>query len=60
MVLARALLALAHGPDWILTDDDLQQPYSSYRKIVRQFGDTPTAAFSLHRLVRERFALSVR
>lgn len=61
MLLARAVLLQLSPAGWHLTDDDVNSPFSVYRRVVRWFNDEPhDAPFSIHQLIEAQRLACVR
>eukprot|EP01114_Cavostelium_apophysatum_P015951 TRINITY_DN4453_c0_g1_i1.p1 TRINITY_DN4453_c0_g1~~TRINITY_DN4453_c0_g1_i1.p1 ORF type:complete len:496 (+),score=70.04 TRINITY_DN4453_c0_g1_i1:179-1666(+) len=53
MILAHSLMRHLHLDEWQVTPDQAQQPFSTYRQLLRWFSDIPSpqSPYSLHNLV---------
>jgi cysteine protease ATG4 len=61
MLLARAVMLQLCPAGWHLTDDDVNSPFSVYRRVVRWFNDEPhDAPFSIHQFIEAQRLACVR
>eukprot|EP01126_Amoeba_proteus_P021990 TRINITY_DN2232_c0_g2_i4.p1 TRINITY_DN2232_c0_g2~~TRINITY_DN2232_c0_g2_i4.p1 ORF type:complete len:646 (-),score=117.63 TRINITY_DN2232_c0_g2_i4:141-2078(-) len=57
MMVAKTLILRFLGSDWKLTDEEMGNSSSQYRKILRMFEDNACAPFSIHHLVEQNNVL---